>query len=170
MYEVGRLCVKLAGRDAGLKCVIVEILDNNFVMIDGQTRRRKCNVKHLEPLKEVVKIEKGASNVAICSALNKLKIECAEKKEKAVEDKKENKGRTKKVKKVKEKRPKKEKKPKTKKKETKKEEKPAQKKKAKAEKKQEESKAEKTEKLTKAEKPKTVEKTAAKTDKKETKK
>jgi len=43
----GRICVKTAGRDAGLKCVIVDVLDDKFVLIDGETRRRKCNILHL---------------------------------------------------------------------------------------------------------------------------
>src|SRR3989344_3996604 len=59
MIEIGRLCLKTAGRDAGMKCVIVDILDDKFVLIDGQTRRRKCNILHLEPLKEVIKIKKN---------------------------------------------------------------------------------------------------------------
>ncbi len=75
MIEVGRLCLKLAGRDSGKKCVIVEILDKNFVKIDGQTRRRKCNVLHIEPLKEVIKIKKGASHDEIKSEFKKLGIE-----------------------------------------------------------------------------------------------
>jgi large subunit ribosomal protein L14e len=58
MYQIGRLCVKLAGRDARKKCVIIDVLDNNFVMIDGQTRRKKCNIRHLEPLDKVLKIKK----------------------------------------------------------------------------------------------------------------
>jgi ribosomal protein L14E/L6E/L27E len=41
MIEIGRLVVKLAGRDAGLKGVIIEILANNYVLIDVQVRRRK---------------------------------------------------------------------------------------------------------------------------------
>ena len=52
MIDIGRVCIKLAGRDAGKKCVIVGILDDKTVMIDGETRRRKCNILHLEPLKE----------------------------------------------------------------------------------------------------------------------
>ena len=30
MMEVGRLCVKIAGRDAGMSCLIVDILKDNF--------------------------------------------------------------------------------------------------------------------------------------------
>ena len=65
MIQIGRVCVKIAGRDAGKKCVIVDILDDNYVLIDGETRRRKCNILHLEPLKEVIKIKKKASHEEI---------------------------------------------------------------------------------------------------------
>ena len=72
MIEVGRLCVKIAGRDAGLNCVIVDVLDNKFVLIDGQTRRRKCNILHLEPLKSTIKIKKNASHEDIKKEFDKL--------------------------------------------------------------------------------------------------
>jgi large subunit ribosomal protein L14e len=62
MYKVGRVCVKIAGRDGGKKCVIVEDLKDGYVMIDGQTRRKKCNVRHLEPLNKVLKIKAKVSS------------------------------------------------------------------------------------------------------------
>jgi len=113
MIEIGRLCVKIAGRDAGLKCVIVDILDDKFVLIDGQTRRRKCNILHLEPLKDVIKIKKNASHEDIKKEFNKLKLKVREtkpkeKKEKPVRQKKESKDSKKKA----EKKDKKETKPK----------------------------------------------------------
>lgn len=74
MIEIGRLCVKIAGRDAGLKCTIVDILDEKFVLIDGETRRRKCNILHLEPLKDVIKIEKNAPHGEIAKEFEKLGI------------------------------------------------------------------------------------------------
>jgi large subunit ribosomal protein L14e len=79
MYEVGRLCVKIAGRDARMKCVIVEELDKFYVMIDGQTRRRKCNTAHLEPLDKVFDIKKGASHKEVVDALKSEGIEVIEK-------------------------------------------------------------------------------------------
>lgn len=82
MFEVGTICIKIAGRDSGLKCVIVEVLDNNFVLIDGQTRRRKCNVKHLEPLKDSIKIKNKASHSEVVSEFKKLKIDIKETKPK----------------------------------------------------------------------------------------
>ncbi|MFH1506664.1 MAG: 50S ribosomal protein L14e [archaeon] len=86
MMEIGRLCVKIAGRDAGMKCVIVDKIDDTFVLIDGETRRRKCNVKHLEPLGTVMKLEKGASTTHVKVAFKKLKLEVRETKPKKTAD------------------------------------------------------------------------------------
>jgi len=82
MFEIGRICIKIAGRDAGLKCVVIDLLDKNTVLIDGQTRRRKCNLKHLEPLKETIKIKKNAAHKDVVAAFKKLKIETKETKPK----------------------------------------------------------------------------------------
>ena len=75
MIEIGRLCVKIAGRDAGKKCLIVDILDDRFVLIDGATRRRKCNVLHLEPLNQVIQIKKNASHDDVAKALKEIGVE-----------------------------------------------------------------------------------------------
>ncbi|MBI2657874.1 50S ribosomal protein L14e [Candidatus Woesearchaeota archaeon] len=75
MIEIGRLVVKTAGRDAGKKAVIVDILDDKFVLLDGETRRRKCNVVHIESLDKVLKIEKNAGHDAVAEALKELGIE-----------------------------------------------------------------------------------------------
>jgi large subunit ribosomal protein L14e len=82
MFDVGRLCVKIAGRDAGKTCVVVEVLDRTYVLVDGETRRRKCNIAHLEPLNEMVDIQKGASHEAVSSALKKGGIDARETKPK----------------------------------------------------------------------------------------
>lgn len=74
MYQIGRLCIKIAGRDARKKCLVIEVLDDNFVMIDGQTRRRKCNINHLEPLDKILKIKKSASHKEVVDALKTEKI------------------------------------------------------------------------------------------------
>lgn len=75
MFEVGRLCVKIAGRDAGKKCVVVEVLDRTYVLVDGETRRRKCNIAHLEPMDNVLDIQKGASHESVTAALKKEGLE-----------------------------------------------------------------------------------------------
>lgn len=82
MIEIGRLCVKIAGRDADLKCVIIDVLDDNFVMIDGETRRRKCNILHLEPLKDTIKIKKNSSHEDIKREFEKLGLKARETKPK----------------------------------------------------------------------------------------
>ena len=82
MIEIGRLAVKIAGRDAGLKCVIVDILDNNLVLIDGETRRRKCNIKHLELLPKVIKIKQKSDHAAVVTEFKKLGSEIKDKKSK----------------------------------------------------------------------------------------
>ncbi|TKJ17436.1 50S ribosomal protein L14e [Candidatus Woesearchaeota archaeon B3_Woes] len=85
MIEVGRLIVKLAGRDAGLKGVIVEILEKGHILIDGQVRRRKCNILHIEPLDKVIKLPKKASHEEVVKALKAEGIEVKEKKKKSKE-------------------------------------------------------------------------------------
>jgi|SRR3989344_2372994 len=72
--EIGRLCVKLAGRDAGRECVIIDTIDNNFVLVDGNTRRKRCNVDHLELLPQKADIKKGASHEDVVKALEGLGI------------------------------------------------------------------------------------------------
>jgi large subunit ribosomal protein L14e len=76
--EVGRLCVKLNGRETGLKCVIVDVIDKNFVLVTGPqklsgVRRRRTNVKHLEPTEDTIEIKKGASDEDVTKAIGKGK-------------------------------------------------------------------------------------------------
>lgn len=93
--EVGRMCIKLAGRDARKRCVVVDVLDERHVLIDGETRRRKCNLSHLMPLSETIKIEKNADHKTVVSEFKKQGIEIKESKPK---DKKERPRRQRKVK------------------------------------------------------------------------
>lgn len=75
MMEIGRVCVKIAGRDAGTRCVIVKVLDDTFVRIDGEARARKCNLKHLEPTATLLEISEGAAHAAVISAMKDAGIE-----------------------------------------------------------------------------------------------
>ena len=74
MINIGRICVKTAGRDAGLRCVILSNVKNNRVLIDGETRRRTCNVGHLEPLPTLVQLKQEASHEEVAAALQPLGI------------------------------------------------------------------------------------------------
>ncbi|MEB3859730.1 MAG: 50S ribosomal protein L14e [Desulfurococcales archaeon] len=72
--EVGRICVKLRGREAGRKCVIVDIIDASFVLVTGPksltgVKRRRVNISHIEPLDKKVEISKGASDEEVVRAL-----------------------------------------------------------------------------------------------------
>jgi large subunit ribosomal protein L14e len=148
MNEIGRLCIKTAGRDSNKKCVIVDVLDNNTVLIDGETRRRKCNIRHLEPLQKVIKLNKGASHADVKNAFAELGIELHDTKPKKAGERPRQ-VKQKKNSEAKEVKPKKEKKAKTEKvaklKKEDSEKKPAKVKKAKTEEKVE--KVENTEKV-----------------------
>src|SRR3990167_9425495 len=78
--KIGQLCVKLAGRDANKLCVVVDVLDGNFVLIDGNTRRRKCNMNHLELLPNVLSIAKQASHDDVVDAMKEAGIRVVERK------------------------------------------------------------------------------------------
>jgi large subunit ribosomal protein L14e len=72
--EVGRICVKILGREAGKKCVIVDVVDKNFVLITGPKavsgiKRRRANITHLEPTSEILEIKRGATDEEIAEAM-----------------------------------------------------------------------------------------------------
>jgi len=79
--EVGRLCLKMAGRESGKRCVIVDVIDKSFVLVTGPqqltgVRRRRTNVKHLEVTEEKIDIKKGATDEEVAKAMGKtLKVE-----------------------------------------------------------------------------------------------
>ena len=56
--QVGRVCIKTKGRDAGVKVVVTKVIDENFVMVRSPARKktpeRKCAVLHLEPTETTV--------------------------------------------------------------------------------------------------------------------
>ena len=79
---VGQLCIKLAGRDSGKIGVIVEQIDDNFVIVDGQTRRKRCNVTHLETLDKKIDIKAKATHDVIKKELEQLGIKVVESKPK----------------------------------------------------------------------------------------
>jgi len=72
--EVGRICVKIAGREAGRKCIVVDVIDKNFALITGPkqitgVKRRRVNINHIEPTPEKIEIKRGASDEEIIEAL-----------------------------------------------------------------------------------------------------
>jgi large subunit ribosomal protein L14e len=83
MIEIGRVCLKIAGRDSNSMCVVVDVLDEKTVLIDGQTRRRKCNIKHIEALDKVINVKKGASHSNVVKEFEKIGIKVEEKQKKS---------------------------------------------------------------------------------------
>ncbi len=72
--EVGRICVKTSGREAGHKCVIVELIDKNFALVTGprevtSVKRRRVNIAHVEPTADKISIERGANDEDVAKAL-----------------------------------------------------------------------------------------------------
>lgn len=64
------------GREAGYYCVIVNVIDKNYLLIDGlNVRRRRVNYKHVEPISEQIDIKKGASHEEVEAAIKKAKLE-----------------------------------------------------------------------------------------------
>lgn len=74
--EPGKICIKITGREAGQRCVIVDVIDKNYVLISGlptvnKVRRRKSNIKHLEVTENKIEIKRGAEDSEIVEALKK---------------------------------------------------------------------------------------------------
>jgi large subunit ribosomal protein L14e len=72
--EVGRICVKLAGRETGLRCVIVDVMDKSFVLVTGPkkvtgVKRRRVNINHVKPLEDKLDIKRGASDEEVAQTL-----------------------------------------------------------------------------------------------------
>ena len=76
VYDIGRLCVKTMGREAGHYCVIVDVVDKNYLLIDGlKVKRRRVNYRHIEPLAEMIEIKKGAKHEDVEAAIKKAKLD-----------------------------------------------------------------------------------------------
>lgn len=72
--EVGRICVKLSGREAGRKCVIIDVSDKSFALVTGPKKvtgikRRRANINHIEPLQDKLDLKRGASDEEVEEAL-----------------------------------------------------------------------------------------------------
>jgi len=75
--KVGRVCVKTRGRESGMKCVVVEVIDKSFVLITGPkkltgVKRRRVNINHISPLDWKIDIKKGVTDKVVINALKKM--------------------------------------------------------------------------------------------------
>ena len=70
VLHVGRVCKKTKGKERGKIAVIIDIIDENYALVDGpEIKRRRCNLGHLEPTEKVIDIKKGASHDEVVKAL-----------------------------------------------------------------------------------------------------
>jgi len=74
VIEIGRVVVKVLGREAGRKAVVVDIVDDNYVVITGPksltgVKRRRVNVNHIEPTDKRLDIKRGASDEEVLKAV-----------------------------------------------------------------------------------------------------
>jgi large subunit ribosomal protein L14e len=72
--EVGRVCVKQAGREIGKKCVVIDVMDKSFVLVTGPkkvtgVKRRRVNINHVMTLQDKVDVKRGASDEEVASVL-----------------------------------------------------------------------------------------------------
>ncbi len=77
--EIGRVCMKVAGREAGKYCVVVKKVNDAFVEVTGPkiltgVKRRRANIEHLEPLEYILQINDGAADEDVVSALEKANL------------------------------------------------------------------------------------------------
>ena len=78
--EIGRICVKTAGRTAGKFCIVTKLIDDNFVEITGPKeltgiKKNKCNIKHLEATENTIKINDNADDKTIIDAISGAKLD-----------------------------------------------------------------------------------------------
>ena len=74
ILSAGDVCVKLVGRERGRIAVVVEVLDEKRVLIDGDVRRRLCGVNVLRHLGANVPVAPGTSRESILSSLEGLDL------------------------------------------------------------------------------------------------
>jgi large subunit ribosomal protein L14e len=72
--EVGRICVKMAGRESGRKCVIVDVMDKSFILVTGPkkvtgVKRRRANINHVAPTEDTIQVKRGASDEEVTQTL-----------------------------------------------------------------------------------------------------
>ena len=75
--DVGRICMKVAGREAGRYCVVLKKLDKQFVLVTGPkdltgVKRRRCNIDHLEATGDSLSVKEEASETEVIKAYEKI--------------------------------------------------------------------------------------------------
>lgn len=79
--ELGRVCMKISGREAGKYCVIIKPAgkgkeDKSFVFVTGPrlltgVKRRRANVDHLQPTEYKLELKEDAPDEEVIEAYEK---------------------------------------------------------------------------------------------------
>ncbi len=77
--EIGRIVVKTVGREASRKCVIVSIMDKNFVVVTGPksltgVKRRRVNISHLAFTPYKIDIKENASDEEVLKKIEEARL------------------------------------------------------------------------------------------------
>lgn len=83
--EVGRVCMKLVGREAGKLCVVLKHVANekkkssSFVIVSGPklltgVKRRKANITHLQETKHKLEVNEDANDEEVYQAWEKSNL------------------------------------------------------------------------------------------------
>lgn len=68
--DIGRVCLKVQGREKGKRCVVIDVIDRNFVIVTGPgVKRRRVNMNHVIPLDETISIQRNATDEEVISLL-----------------------------------------------------------------------------------------------------
>jgi ribosomal protein L14E/L6E/L27E len=59
MITVGNICIKNRGRDGGRRCVVMSLVDANYVEVlcASRKKRRRCSIHHLEPIGQSIELK-----------------------------------------------------------------------------------------------------------------
>jgi large subunit ribosomal protein L14e len=66
--------MKVAGRENGKKCVIVDVMDKSFVLVTGPkavtgVKRKRANINHIMALEDKLDLKRGASDEEVTQTL-----------------------------------------------------------------------------------------------------
>lgn len=80
LFEIGTVTVITQGRRTGKKAVVVDIIDENYVLLTGPeslsgVKRRRMNIKHLMPLDLNLDIERGVGDETILETIKERGLE-----------------------------------------------------------------------------------------------
>lgn len=75
-FEIGRVCMKVSGREAGKYCVILKKENKSFVLVTGPkmltgVKRRKSNIEHLEPTQYIIEVPENGSDEMVMDGFRK---------------------------------------------------------------------------------------------------